>query len=441
MTTLSVDQHCKANLLTRNVMRDPTRIEADYLVETAFDPRAAVEAMAGEQSSGTFVAVPGETAELKARSAARIEALELLDEVAAPSLPGAARPKDRPTARPRRALATLSWPIGNIGPSLPNLIATVAGNLFELKQFSGLRLLDIRLTPDFADGYPGPKFGVAGTRRLAGVERGPLIGTIVKPSVGFGPEETAGLVATLCAAGIDFIKDDELQADGPNCPFEARARAVMAVVNDHAERTGKKVMIAFNLTGELDEMRRRHDLVLELGGTCVMASLNSVGYVGIRELARHAALPIHAHRNGWGYLSRDPLLGWSYVAWQKIWRLAGVDHMHVNGLSNKFFEDDDSVIASARACLTPMFADKPCTVMPVFSSGQTAAQAAGTFAALGSADLIHAAGGGIMAHPDGPAAGVAALREAWDAAMAGIPATDYARGRPALAKALEAAAR
>jgi ribulose-bisphosphate carboxylase large chain len=415
---------------------EPARIEADYLVETAYDPRRAVEAMAGEQSSGTFVVVPGETPELKARSAARIEALELLEEVAAPALPGAGWPKGQPDARPRRARATLSWPIENMGASLPNLIATVAGNLFELKQLSGLRLLDIRLPHAFADAYPGPQFGIPGTRRLAGVEGRPLIGTIIKPSVGFGPQETADVVATLCQAGIDFIKDDELQADGPHCPFDARARAVMAVINRHAERTGRKVMYAFNLTGELDEMRRRHDLVQELGGTCVMASLNSVGFVGIRELARHTALPIHAHRNGWGYLSRHPLLGWSNIAWQKIWRLGGVDHMHVNGLKNKFFEDDDSVIASARACLTPLFADKPCLVMPVFSSGQTAVQVADTFAALGSVDLIYTAGGGILAHPDGPAAGVAGLREAWEAAMAGIPAADYARDRPALAKAL-----
>ena len=82
------------------------------------------------------------------------------------------------------------------------------------------------------------------------------------------------------------------------------------------------------------------------------------------------------------------MLGWSYVAWQKLWRLAGADHMHVNGLSNKFSETDDSVIASARECLTPMFAEKPCTVMPVFSSGQTVRQAHGTYAALGSTDLM-----------------------------------------------------
>lgn len=417
-------------------MSDPVRIEADYLLETALDPWVAAEAIAGEQSSGTFVPVPGETPELKARAAARVEALEIVGEAQEPALPGAKTPRSGPVTW-RRAHVTLSWPLDNLGPSLPNLLATVAGNLFELEQVSGLRLLDLRLPAAFARAYPGPKFGIAGTRRLAGVEGRPLIGTIIKPSVGLGPQETADLVRSLCGAGIDFVKDDELQADGPACPFEARVRAVMAVVNDHAERTGKKVMYAVNLTGELDQMRRRHDLVVASGGTCVMASLNSVGLAGMIELARFAQLPIHAHRNGWGYLSRHPLLGWSYVAWAKVWRLAGADHMHVNGLASKFAEADASVIESAKACLTPMFAEKPCLVMPVFSSGQTVRQAPGTYAGLGSPDLIVTAGGGIVAHPDGPAAGVAALRAAWEAAMAGIPLSDHARGHPALARALE----
>ena len=412
------------------------RISADYLIETAFDPRAAAETMAGEQSSGTFVPIPGETAELKARSAARIERLEELYPVDAPSLPGARRPDGQDRGPVRLAHVTLSWPLANIGPSLPNLVATVAGNLFELGEFSGLRLLDIHLPDPFAAAYGGPKFGVAGTRDLAGVRDRPLIGTIIKPSVGFGPEETAALVQTLADAHIDFIKDDELQSDGSHCPFDERARAVMRVINDHAERTDKKVMFAFNVTGDLDQMRRRHDLVVELGGTCIMASLNSVGLVGMIELARHAQVPIHAHRNGWGYLSRHPRLGWSYIAWQKIWRLAGADHMHVNGLSNKFCEPDESVIASARQCLTPLFEERPCIVMPVFSSGQMAKQVPETYAKLGSADLIYAAGGGIMGHPHGPAAGVESLRDAWTAAMGGIKLGDYALSHPALATAL-----
>jgi ribulose-bisphosphate carboxylase large chain len=185
-------------------------------------------------------------------------------------------------------------------------------------------------------------------------------------------------------------------------------------------------------------MRRRHDLVRDLGGTCVMVSLNSVGLAGVLALARHTQLPIHAHRNGWGYLSRAPLLGWDYAAWSKIWRLAGADHMHVNGLQNKFCEPDDSVITSARSLLTPLWEDAPCVAMPVFSSGQSAVQPPETFRRLGRADCIYAAGGGIMAHPGGPAAGVQSLREAWNAAIAGIPAKEHARNHPALAAALGA---
>ena len=390
------------------------RIHATYWLETGDDPARAAEVIAGEQSSGTFVALATETPELKARAGARIERLEVIDTSRTPSLP---TPKQSATYT--RCTLELSWPIENLGPCLPTLMATVAGNLYELRAVTGLRLLDLQLPPSFAAAYPGPAFGIAGTRRLAGVAHGPLIGTIIKPSVGLSADETAQQVRELVAGGIDFIKDDELQADGPNCPFDERVRAVMRVVNDAAQRTGKKAMVAFNLTGDLDKMRRRHDLVLAEGGTCVMACLNSVGLVGLTELRRHSQLPIHAHRNGWGALSRHPALGFEFTAWQKIWRLAGADHLHVNGIGNKFSETDASVIASARACLAPMFDDKPCAVMPVFSSGQSARQAYQTYAALGSTDLIFAAGGGILAHADGPAAGVAELRAAWDAAICG----------------------
>jgi len=333
----------------------------------------------------------------------------------------------------------LSWPIGNMGPSLPNLLATVAGNLFELQQFSALRLVELQLPDEFRDSYPGPQFGVAGTRRLAGVEGRPLIGTIVKPSVGMSPTETAALVQQMVDGGIDFIKDDELQADGPHCPFAERVAAVMRVIRDHAGRTGKLVMFAFNVTGEIDQMWRRHDLVEQAGGTCIMVSLNSVGLPGVVHLRKHSRLPIHAHRNGWGLFSRSPHIGIGYLAYQKFWRLAGADHMHVNGLRNKFCEGDESVLASARECLTPMFSgvNRGCEVMPVFSSGQTVRQVHDTWAGLGTADMIYAAGGGLMAHPAGAAAGVRAMRQAWDAAMKGVSLEAAAAKNSELRQALE----
>jgi 3-oxoisoapionate-4-phosphate transcarboxylase/hydrolase len=416
---------------------NPTRIEADYLIETAFDPQVAAETMAGEQSSGTFLPVPGETPELKLQSAARVEDLEIVEAVETPSLPGAGRPKNNDETW-QKARVTLSWPLDNVGPSLPNLIATIAGNLFELKAFSGLRLMDVRLPNAFAKRYAGPKFGMEGTRRLSGVFDRPLIGTIIKPSVGLSAEATGDLVEDLCAGGIDFIKDDELQANGPACPFEERVNAVMRVVNNAADKTGKKAMVAFNLTGEVDEMRQRHDLVHDLGGTCVMASLNAVGMSGMIELARHSQLPIHAHRCGWGALTRCPLLGWSYEAWSKLWRLAGADHMHVNGLDNKFTESNDSVIASALSLSDPLFEDNPMLAVPVFSSGQTIRQAAPTWNAVGSPDLIVTAGGGVVAHPQGVKAGVTALIEAWEAAAQQTPIEDYALDHVALTAAMKA---
>src|SRR3546814_11602330 len=105
------------------------------------------------------------TAEVKARSAARVERLEVVEAVPGPSLPGAGRPGN---ADPVRARVTLSWPLANIGPSLPNLLATVAGNLFELTPFPGPRIEDIRLPAAFAAAYPGPPFGLAGTSPPSG---------------------------------------------------------------------------------------------------------------------------------------------------------------------------------------------------------------------------------------------------------------------------------
>ncbi len=420
------------------LIHDPDRIYATYFIETAYPLAEAAATMAGEQSTGTFLRVPGETDELRERFAAQVESIMEGDPAQTATLPGSGVPKNWDGKR-RTAQVTLSWPLHNIGPSLPNLLATVAGNLSELKPFSGLKLLDITLPPAFLTQYQGPQFGVEGTRQLTGVFGRPIIGTIIKPSIGQSPEATAQQVKTLAEAGIDFVKDDELQSDGPHCPFNARITAVMDVLNNHAARTGKRVMYAANITGDLDQMLARLAHIEACQGICAMVSMNSIGLPAMKIIRRHAHVAIHGHRNGWGMIGRSPAAGMSFVAFQKLWRLAGIDHTHVNGLRNKFCESDESVIASARACLAPMFPppNKGCEVMPVFSSGQSARQAPDTYKALASTDLIYACGGGIMGHPQGVAAGVTSLHQAWEAAAQGIPLSVYAATHRELQSALE----
>jgi ribulose-bisphosphate carboxylase large chain len=391
------------------------RILATYLIETPYAVEQAAAVLAGEQSSGTFVSVPGETDELKTRFAARVEEIELLEKVTRPSMPGEVI--DNKVYN--RAKVTVSWSIENFGYNIPTLISTLQGNLYELRQFTGLKLDDFELPPSFAHHFKGPKFGMSGTKSLANVgsER-PMIGTIIKPSVGLTPEYTADLVRTLAEAGIDFIKDDELLASSANSPFSVRVEKIMRVINEFADKTGKKIMYAFNITGDLETMKSQYETVVQAGGTCAMLSINSVGWTGVKQVCDWGELSIHGHRNGWGMLNRHPLLGINFPAYNKIWRLAGVDQMHVNGIKNKFWESDDAVVRSIASCHTPFLNNE--SVIPVVSSGQWGGQAFETYRRTQTTDLLYMAGGGIMAHPSGPAGGVRALHQAWDAAVKGL---------------------
>jgi ribulose-bisphosphate carboxylase large chain len=304
-----------------------------------------------------------------------------------------------------------------------------------LSQFSGLKLMDLELPQSFAKHFRGPKFGIGGCRQLTGVQNRPLIGTIIKPSIGLTPQQTAELVKVLAEAGIDFIKDDELMANPPHSPFDERVDVVMRVINAHADRTGKKVMYAFNVSNELDAMQRHYEKVVHSGGTCAMISLNSVGLAGAKKICDLGVLAIHGHRNGWGMLNRHPLLGIEFPAYQKLWRLAGVDQIHVNGIANKFWESDDSVVRSIEACLKPLLGGM--SVLPAVSSGQWGGQAPETFRRTKTVDLLYLAGGGIMAHPNGTTAGVRSLRKWWEVAVEGLTMEQAVATYPELKISLE----
>lgn len=415
-------------------LRADERIRATYLVETPLTLEEAAEAIAGEQSSGTFLAIPGETKELRERFRATVERVEPLEHVAVPALPGARAPSN---ARYHRGHVVVSWPVANVGTNLPTLMTTVCGNLSELREVSGIRLLDLDIPRSIGEAYPRPQFGVTGSRRLMGVgpER-PLVGTIVKPSVGLTPEQTAENVGALAEAGIDFVKDDELLGNPPWSPVRERIATVQRVIEDVADRTGKKVMFAYNITDDLDAMLGHHDAVVEAGGTCVMVCLNTVGLVGVHELRRHAAVPIHGHRNGWGMLTRHPWLGLEFAPYQAFWRLVGVDQIHVSAIQGKFWESDESVARSVRACLDPIV-DHSDRALPVLSSGQWGGQAPETYRLTETLDLLYLAGGGITAHPGGLQAGLTAIHQAWAATVEGIPLEAYAASKPELAAAIE----
>ncbi|MEC9196925.1 MAG: 3-oxo-isoapionate-4-phosphate decarboxylase OiaX [Pseudomonadota bacterium] len=407
-------------------------IKVTYRIETAGDPAAMAAKIASDQSTGTFTELPGETEAVRARCAARVLSVTALPDLDQPSLPNTGA-----TGPVKRADAVIAYPLEAVGTDIAALMTITIGGVFAIRGVTGIRVMDIDL-PDAWSCLPGPQFGVEGSRRLMGVQEGPMIASIIKPSLGLLPDETAEVVRQLCEAGVDFIKDDEKLMSPAYSPLEARVKAIMPVIEDHQQRTGKKVMYAFGISSaDPDQMMRNHDIVTAHGGNAAVININSVGYGGMSFLRKRSALCLHAHRNGWDILTRHPALGMEFRAYQKIWRLLGVDQFQINGIQAKYWEPDDSFVASFKAVREPIFSDydRP---LPVVCSGQWGGQAYETYQRTGKTlDLMYLGGGGIHGHPMGLAAGVRAIRQAWDAAAAETPLDTYAATHPELRAALD----
>lgn len=415
---------------------DKSSVVATYWLESFYSLEQAAEILAGEQSTGTFVRVPGESDKLKWEFGAKVLDIDSRSMVEGASLPGASRPGGTEHGSKANAgIVKIEFPIGNFGPSIPNLLAATAGNLFELRELAGIRLLDLDIPDIFKTKYLGPQFGVSGTRRLMGVNDDLLIGTIIKPSVGMRPDDLRPIVRELVDSGIDFIKDDELIASPSYSPLSERVRVVMDEIHRGAERTGKMVMYAFNITDDIDNLMSNHDVVVKAGGNCVMVCPNMIGFTGVSYLRKRSQLPIHAHRAMIGAIMRHPSLGMGFGAYQKLARLAGIDHLHTSGLNNKFYETNEEVIQSVRSVQEPFLGGNH--ILPVLSSAQWAGSVAPTYETLKTKDLLMLAGGGIHAHPGGRMAGVASMKLAWEAVAKGIQLETFALRNKDLQEAID----
>ena len=209
--------------------------------------------------------------------------------------------------------------------------------------------MDVELPPSFAKHFRGPKFGIAGCRQLAGVQNRPLIGTIIKPSIGMAPQQTAELVKTLAEAGIDFVKDDELMADPPHSPFDERWTCHHAR-HQHPHRSHRQEgdAITFNVSDELDDIAAalRENRQSRAATLRDDFALDSVGLRGAKKICDLGALAIRRPSQWLGHVEPPSAARQSsFPPYQKT--LAARRHgpdPHVNGIANKFWESDDSVV-------------------------------------------------------------------------------------------------
>ncbi|NLX50207.1 MAG: ribulose 1,5-bisphosphate carboxylase [Methanospirillum sp.] len=378
-------------------------------------PREAAEALAEEQTTGTWTDITTRTESVR-RLDGVVESLEPLG---------------------TGHLARFRFPAELFEPgNIAQYLSVVAGNLFGLGRLDSVRLVDIEVPPALAEPFYGPKFGMEGVRRLLGTTDRPHIGTIIKPKVGLSPSETAKVAYEAAIGGVDLIKDDETLTDQAFCPLAERVAAVMSRLDEARSDTGRTVLFAVNISTRADRILDRAEVALENGANMLMIDVLTSGFAAIEVLAGDPSInvPLHIHRTMHGALTRNPDHGIAMRPIARLVRLAGGDQLHTGTASGKMGHVPvDEIRGDNEALRGPWHGIR--TVFPVSSGGLHPGKVAAELGALGT-DMVLQAGGGIHGHPGGTAAGARAMRQAADAFIEGVSAEEYARDHPELAQAL-----
>ncbi|BES81917.1 type III ribulose-bisphosphate carboxylase [Pyrodictium abyssi] len=351
-------------------------------------------------------------------------------------------------------LVWVAYPLGLFEEgSIPNLASSVLGNIFGMKALDGLRVEDIVFPREYIRWFPGPQHGIEGVRRILGVDKRPILATVPKPKLGYTPEEYGKVAYEILVGGIDLVKDDENFAGQSFCRFEARLREVMKAIDRAEKETGERKGYLANVTATIKEMEKRIKLVADYGNKFIMVDFLTAGWAALqhaRELAEEYGLAIHGHRAFHAAFTRNPRHGVSMFVVAKLGRLAGLDHLHIGTPGvGKMDAKTAEVLDNARVLREPVFKPregdlfhleqdwaglKP--VLPVASGGLHPGNLQPVIEKLGT-DVLLQVGGGVLGHPDGPRAGAAAVRQAIDAILEGVPLEEYAREHRELARALE----
>ncbi len=330
----------------------------------------------------------------------------------------------------------IAYPVALFEPgNMANIMSSIGGNVFGLKGISNLRLDEVHYPKSLARSFMGPKFGIRGVRRILGVRKRPLVGTIIKPKLGLVSKDHAEVAYEAWVGGCDVVKDDENLSSQSFNAFNKRLDLTLKARDKAERKTGEKKVYLVNVTAESKEMIRRAKLVSDKGGEYVMVDIVTCGNSGFQTLRQEdLGLAIHAHRAGHGAFTLNPKHGISMKVLATNTRLIGADQLHVGTAVGKMKETREEVLDNI-ACLTgEMYGIKP--VMPVASGGLHPGMIPDLVQIFGN-DVVIQAGGGVHGHPDGSSAGATAMRQALDAVEEGVSLAEYARTHKELRRALE----
>lgn len=389
-------------------------VVCDYRVTTSLPMEQAAEALAAEQSTGTWTGITTLGQDVFDKYGAKVFSIE----------------RDR--VRLGFPNDDFSIDIGGV----PQILSVIAGNLFGLESIHKIRLEDVFFPKEIQSMFKGPKFGIEGLRKSLGRPDKPLVGTIVKPKIGLSPKEMADYVYEAGKGGLTNSKDDETLVNQKFCPIEDRTVAI-AEATDRLKSEGHQMMHAINVSTGGDKILELAERIQSLGATELMVDVITCGFSAVQALAEDPSIkvPIHVHRTMHGAITRDPLHGIAMLPMVKLVRMCGGDALHIGTLGvGKMSGDPQGDMDNLHACTDKNEPYKP--VMPVCSGGVYPGIIHRIVEESGF-DVQIQAGGGVAGHPGGIRKGAMGMSQAVDAAYLGVKPQEYAKTHEELKVALD----
>jgi len=403
-----------------------------YLIESSGNPHEAAAELAREQSTAQWER-PGFDEDYRPTYGAKVISVEVLDE----SATSAFVPSFANGRRFTRAIVRIAHPHGNFGPRIPNLLTAAMGEgAFFCPGVTSIKLMDIEFPDSFLASFEGPKKGTLGIREMLNVFDRPIFFGVVKPNVGLDPQSFAAIAKEAWLGGLDVAKDDEMLADPAYSPFAERTRLAGMARSEAEDESGEAKIFLANITDESDRIFELAETAQRNGVGAVMLNVMAVGLSAVRALRRRTDLPIVAHFDCIAPMSRHPNFGVSTTLMTKLQRICGCDAIIMPGFGARMMTPDEEVIANADTASSPL--GPIAGALPVPGGSDWAGTLPMMYEKLRTIDFGFVPGRGVFGHPDGPRAGAASLRQAWEAISTRVDIRDHARERPELARAIEA---
>ncbi len=385
-----------------------------YRVSTDLPIEKAAEAIAAEQSTGTWTGISTLNDEVFTKYAAKVTAID-------------------------GDMVTIAYPEDDFSirvGAVPQILSVISGNLYGLGSLKGVRLEDVEFPSGILKQYKGPKFGDKGLREILHRPEKPLVGTIVKPKIGLSPKDTAKYIYEAGSGGLTNGKDDETLVDQVFCPIEDRTKAVAEVL-DKLREEGHYMVHAINISTNGQDVRELAEDAQSWGATQLMVDVLTCGYGAVQAVAEDPKIkiPVHVHRTMHAAMTKDPRNGISMRVIAKLVRMCGGDALHIGTLGAGKMEGG---LAEGRANQDACQSDDVPfkKVMPVCSGGMFPGIVPNVVKAAGNNCQIQA-GGGVAGHPEGVRAGAMAMCQAVDSAFEGVPIEEYAETHHELKLALD----